>query len=390
MSRQDRQGVRRPAELEQKYNLGYSLDDLKNATKRLDNQITSQGQAMARFEEATHKTQEALALDVTNLNIDVSIVQKGQQQLKSDVRLLNNEISVIKNTQTEVVDDVSTLEQNVSNLQQSQEELSQDISKLDNELSTHTHSYAGSSSPGGSATSAEKLTTDAGDENTPVYFSGGKPAPCTSLDLDTTGNAATATALQTGRKFRTKLGSTSQASFDGTANCNPGVTGTLGIGNGGTGATTAADALAALGGTSANGHWHEGSALKPAYIEVFPGASAGHGGYIDFHYNNSTADYTSRLIESPSGTLTLNGGKILTAANFTVVYNASVSFTNGIATYSNSAITASSIVFVQRRTGAYNSPLPFGTTRQAAGSVTIATNYDVSSSVTLNILIVNL
>ena len=40
-------------------------------------------------------------------------------------------------------------------------------------------------------------------------------------------------------------------------------------------------------------------------IELKPGASnANHGGYIDFHYNQSTADYTARLIESgSSGTL---------------------------------------------------------------------------------------
>ena len=34
-------------------------------------------------------------------------------------------------------------------------------------------------------------------------------------------------------------------------------------------------------------------------------SSAGHGGFIDFHYNGSTADYTSRIIESASGKLHL-------------------------------------------------------------------------------------
>ena len=58
---------------------------------------------------------------------------------------------------------------------------------------THTHSYAGSSSVGGAATSANKLNTNAGDVNTPVYFTNGIPVPCTSLDLNTSGNAATAT-----------------------------------------------------------------------------------------------------------------------------------------------------------------------------------------------------
>lgn len=44
--------------------------------------------------------------------------------------------------------------------------------------------YAASSSAGGSATSAVKLdTASAGDNNTPVYFSGGKPVACTTVFL---------------------------------------------------------------------------------------------------------------------------------------------------------------------------------------------------------------
>lgn len=44
---------------------------------------------------------------------------------------------------------------------------------------THTHNYAGSSSAGGSATSAVKLDSSAGSATQPVYFSGGKPVACT-------------------------------------------------------------------------------------------------------------------------------------------------------------------------------------------------------------------
>ena len=39
----------------------------------------------------------------------------------------------------------------------------------------HTHYYAGSDEPGGAATSANKLTKDAGTENKPVYFKNGVP-----------------------------------------------------------------------------------------------------------------------------------------------------------------------------------------------------------------------
>ena len=84
----------------------------------------------------------------------------------------------------------------------------------------HTHNYAGSASAGGSANSAVKLdTATAGDSNTPVYFSGGKPVACTSLDLNTSGNAATATKLATARSISLDTGVTSTAtSFDGSNN----------------------------------------------------------------------------------------------------------------------------------------------------------------------------
>ena len=70
-----------------------------------------------------------------------------------------------------------------------------------------------------------------------------------SINID--GNAATATKLQTARTVRTNLASTSTASFDGSANITPGVTGTLGIANGGTGLTSSPSMLTDLGSTTA-------------------------------------------------------------------------------------------------------------------------------------------
>ena len=45
--------------------------------------------------------------------------------------------------------------------------------------SSHTHNYAGSTTAGGSATSAGKLDSNAGSTTQPVYFKDGKPTACT-------------------------------------------------------------------------------------------------------------------------------------------------------------------------------------------------------------------
>ena len=58
--------------------------------------------------------------------------------------------------------------------------------------SAHTHSYAGSASAGGAATSANKLNTDGGSATQPVYFSGGVPVACTPYSGATVKHAGTA------------------------------------------------------------------------------------------------------------------------------------------------------------------------------------------------------
>ena len=82
----------------------------------------------------------------------------------------------------------------------------------------------------------------------------------------TTSNVASATQLQTTRYFWGHA-------FNGTAD----VTGTINL----------ADSIEFTG---------------------VPG-NAGHGGYIDFHYNGSSADYTSRIIEDQQGRISVNNNK---------------------------------------------------------------------------------
>lgn len=64
---------------------------------------------------------------------------------------------------------------------------------IQQQLDEHTHKYAESETEGGSAISAQRLTTNkAGDTNSPVYFEEGIPKACDStLDVSITGNANT-------------------------------------------------------------------------------------------------------------------------------------------------------------------------------------------------------
>ena len=88
------------------------------------------------------------------------------------------------------------------------------------------------------------------DDNTKVAFSSNNN-PFATVTHDGVakwlGNAKTATKLETARTITANLASSTAGSFDGSANITVGVTGTLPIANGGTGATTAAAARTALG-----------------------------------------------------------------------------------------------------------------------------------------------
>ena len=81
---------------------------------------------------------------------------------------------------------------------------------------SHTHSYAGSGSAGGSATSAVKLdTATAGSATQPVYFTGGKPTACTY----TLGKSVPSNAVFTDHTYAAMKGATSSAA--GTAGLVP-------------------------------------------------------------------------------------------------------------------------------------------------------------------------
>ena len=176
---------------------------------------------------------------------------------------------------------------------------------------------------------------------------------------------------------------------------------TTAISKGGTGATTAEKARENLGinlanlGAASEGHNHGGTMLHANGLELTPGSNAGHGGYIDFHYNGDYAteqrDYTSRLIEAPQGYLKLNNDAILTSSNVVALYNINLEFVDGICDYSHSSINSHSVCFIQLRSGAVatTQDVSIGCTSYA-GYVRIVDKNGMNGSYPVNILIVNL
>lgn len=111
--------------------------------------------------------------------------------------------------------DVSNLKTLVGDTSVSSQITSAVTSKADK---THTHNYAGSSSAGGSATSAVKLDSSAGSATQPVYFSGGKPVATTyTLGKSVPSNAV---FTDTDTKVTNTLNTTAKAYLTGTTSAS--------------------------------------------------------------------------------------------------------------------------------------------------------------------------
>lgn len=128
--------------------------------------------------------------------------------------------------------------------------------------SSHTHNYAGSSSAGGSATSAVKLDSSAGSSTQPVYFSSGKPVACSYTlaksvpsdavftDTNTTYSAGTGISLSGTTFSNSGVRSISTGSTNGTISVNTnGTSAEVAVNGLGSAAYTASSAYATSGHT---------------------------------------------------------------------------------------------------------------------------------------------
>lgn len=77
------------------------------------------------------------------------------------------------------------------------------------------------------------------------------------------------------------------------------------------GALSGATTITASGVVSGSGFKAGNTLYNNGYIELYAGTP-----FIDFHFGNSTADYTTRIIESVSGRLSIMGSTLVTGASY--------------------------------------------------------------------------
>lgn len=131
---------------------------------------------------------------------------------------------------------------------------------------------------------------------------------------NTTGLAASATKLATAQVLRTNLSKATAAYFDGTTNASIGVSGTLPIANGGTGAADAATALANLSGISITKLWENASPTSSFAAQTIALDLSGYD-FVDIAYYGRTGAspamatsgfYTARLLFGKYGALNIS------------------------------------------------------------------------------------
>lgn len=148
-----------------------------------------------------------------------------------------------------------------------------------------------------SATTAGKLSTDNGSATQPVYFSDGKPVACTyTLEKSVPSDAKFTDTTYTLSSFGITATASELNKLDG---CTATVT-----------ELNYVDGVTSNIQTQLNGKAASTSPKISTSIELH-GATP----YIDFHFNNDQGDYTSRIIESASGTLNVDANLQVNGTN---------------------------------------------------------------------------
>ena len=157
---------------------------------------------------------------------------------------------------------------------------------------------------------------------------------------------ANAISLANARSIRVNLASTSSTNFDGSANITPGVTGTLPIANGGTGATSAANARMNLGAFSSSGGTISGNVIINGTVAEGNSNTDATGDYshAEGYATKATGDYshtegvystTTGYSSHAEGGNTLASGSQSHAEGYNTIANGTYSHVEGSSCYTD-------------------------------------------------------
>jgi len=180
-----------------------------------------------------------------------------------------------------------------------------------------------------------------------------------TFNQSTTGSAAT---LTTSRNVQTNLASTSAAGFNGSADISPGVTGTLAVGNGGTGATTLTGLVKGTGTTAMVAATAGTDYTTPTGVEAISGKTS----------ITSTGAVTGSTLVSTVAT----GTAPLTVSSTTLVSNLNANYVGSL-----SAVSTATPSTLPARDGNGNILTrgfinSFGTTVTSAGTLTLTVSFN--------------
>lgn len=157
MSRQDRQGVRRPTDIEQKYNLGRMESESKKNTAELIRMAQSVAESMSTASEAK-KVVEGVDADIKALEKDLSDAQKDIEKYAENLTTVENTMKADYTRKSELSEVQSSLQTQITH---NANEISSTASKVTTIDTTVGNVQALAESAQASAEQAKKEASDA-------------------------------------------------------------------------------------------------------------------------------------------------------------------------------------------------------------------------------------
>jgi chromosome segregation ATPase len=142
MSKQDRQGARTPAELEQKYAFGKSMSDLEAATMKNSDQLSRQNQTMTQFMSDSNDKYGTLEAGLYRAEKNISTVKTQVSSLSTRMSAAEKKNKEQDQKVSALIKSASALEQNSSGVDKKMVALEKTVADLTKQLKTAEETLA--------------------------------------------------------------------------------------------------------------------------------------------------------------------------------------------------------------------------------------------------------